>query len=429
MNFKLALATAAVLGLAGTAQAADLAKKAPAAANYVKVCDAYGAGYFYIPGSDTCLKIGGYARFQLDAFDNNRAGNLAVGASSPFGNSRSQNQGRTLARADITLDARTATELGLLRSFVEATFDNFSYGTAWGNGSNAGQAATAAYLNQAFIQFAGLTAGRAESFFDFFTSASPAFTLTSTTGPVADKKVNLLAYTFAFGNGISASLSIEDASTAGNGNVGYSDSRRQGYLTGGFSGFNTYGGVHTPDLVANVNITQAWGAAQIMGVLHDDYDISGAGKVGWAVGAGVTVNLPMLAAGDVFSLQGTYGQGATNYVSNYNGLSDYYYNSATNSIEQTKAWNITAGLHHDWVKTLGSSLVVAYTNVDGFNSTAANVQDRKLTDVRGNLSWKPVTGLAITGEVDYLHTDYATNTATQLDRDGWTGSLRIQRSF
>ncbi|HZP74711.1 MAG TPA: porin, partial [Pseudolabrys sp.] len=29
---------------------------------YVKICSLYGAGFFYIPGSDTCLKIGGYVR-------------------------------------------------------------------------------------------------------------------------------------------------------------------------------------------------------------------------------------------------------------------------------------------------------------------------------------------------------------------------------
>src|SRR5262245_27729123 len=29
---------------------------------YVRVCSLYGAGFFYIPGTDTCLKIGGYLR-------------------------------------------------------------------------------------------------------------------------------------------------------------------------------------------------------------------------------------------------------------------------------------------------------------------------------------------------------------------------------
>ena len=43
------------------AQAADLPIKAKPV-EYVKVCNSYGAGFFYIPGTDTCLKVGGYLR-------------------------------------------------------------------------------------------------------------------------------------------------------------------------------------------------------------------------------------------------------------------------------------------------------------------------------------------------------------------------------
>jgi len=58
----LLLGTAAVFAVAGSARAADLA--VAESVEYVKVCDAYGAGYFYIPGSDTCLKIGGDLQFE-----------------------------------------------------------------------------------------------------------------------------------------------------------------------------------------------------------------------------------------------------------------------------------------------------------------------------------------------------------------------------
>ena len=47
--------------LVASAQAADLPVKA-APVEYVKVCSFYGAGFFYIPGTDTCLKIGSYLR-------------------------------------------------------------------------------------------------------------------------------------------------------------------------------------------------------------------------------------------------------------------------------------------------------------------------------------------------------------------------------
>ncbi|HWL06142.1 MAG TPA: porin, partial [Xanthobacteraceae bacterium] len=43
------------------AQAADLPVKAKPV-SYVKICDLYGAGYFYVPGTETCIKLGGYVR-------------------------------------------------------------------------------------------------------------------------------------------------------------------------------------------------------------------------------------------------------------------------------------------------------------------------------------------------------------------------------
>jgi len=67
----LLLGTAAAFAVAGTAQAADLA--VAESVEYVKVCDAYGAGYFYVPGSDVCLKIGGYVQFRTLFFSDSLA--------------------------------------------------------------------------------------------------------------------------------------------------------------------------------------------------------------------------------------------------------------------------------------------------------------------------------------------------------------------
>ena len=58
---SLILGSAAALVAMGGAQAADLPLKAKAV-EYVKVCSLYGAGFYYIPGTDTCIKLGGYLR-------------------------------------------------------------------------------------------------------------------------------------------------------------------------------------------------------------------------------------------------------------------------------------------------------------------------------------------------------------------------------
>ncbi|RYE59627.1 MAG: porin, partial [Rhizobiaceae bacterium] len=65
MNIKsLLLGSAAALAAVSGAQAADAIVAAePEPMEYVRVCDAFGTGYFYIPGTETCLKVGGRVRF------------------------------------------------------------------------------------------------------------------------------------------------------------------------------------------------------------------------------------------------------------------------------------------------------------------------------------------------------------------------------
>ena len=61
---SLLLGSAAGLAAVAGAQAADLPVKAKPV-EYVKVCSLYGAGYYYMPGTDICIKLGGYVRYQF----------------------------------------------------------------------------------------------------------------------------------------------------------------------------------------------------------------------------------------------------------------------------------------------------------------------------------------------------------------------------
>ena len=92
-------------------------------------------------------------------------------------------------------------------------------------------------------------------------------------------------------------------------------------------GTNGYAGRAWPDFVGNLRIDQAWGSAQVMGAIHDvTANLSNAtagyvpgpnsrvNKTGWAFGAGLMVNLPMLGKGDNIISQVTWSQGATNYL-------------------------------------------------------------------------------------------------------------------
>lgn len=406
MKYVSALAAAAVLMGTGAVSAADLARKAPAAAEYVKVCDAYGAGYFYIPGSETCLRIGGFVRAEFRALTQSRE-NIALPA--VYGWSpRNQRAIATRARVNLTIDARTNTEMGLLRSFVDIWITQ-----------NTAQATTETSLRKAFVQFGGLTAGRAQSFFDFFTAGigvTDSFQLAS----AAFSEVNLIAYTFGFGNGISASLSLEDAGTS---------NEPASSLTAGFRRMNgPYGGVKTPDLVANVAIKQAWGSAQIMGVLHDDNGNAAVNesKLGYAVGGGVKVLVPMLGAGDIVGLQAAWGKGALGYVAAgvwtaNTPFQDFEFTGG--QLLQSTAWSVAGGYNHNWTKTLSSSIGGSYLRYDA--PTGSAFADFDQIDLQGSMRWKPAAGPSFTAALEYRRIDRA----VLPDGDGLVAFFRIQRDF
>jgi opacity protein-like surface antigen len=68
---SLILGSAAALVAVSGARAADaVMAPEPEPVDYVRVCDAYGAGYFYIPGTETCLKFDGYVFYQIGTASN-----------------------------------------------------------------------------------------------------------------------------------------------------------------------------------------------------------------------------------------------------------------------------------------------------------------------------------------------------------------------
>ncbi|MCI9866027.1 porin [Rhizobium skierniewicense] len=150
MNIKsLLIGSAAALAAVSGAQAADAIVAAePEALEYVRVCDAFGTGFFYIPGTETCLKFGGYVRFQTD-----------------FGRDKSgRSDWDSFTRAQFEVDTRTDTELGALRGFIgfRGNADNAS-AAAVANSSNGG---SAVFVDQAFIELGGLKVGKFYSWWD-----------------------------------------------------------------------------------------------------------------------------------------------------------------------------------------------------------------------------------------------------------------------
>jgi hypothetical protein len=149
MNFKsIMLAGAAGLATVSMANAADLPGDVPVAVDYVKVCDTLGAGFFYIPGSDTCLDISGRVRFRVQ-YDNYQAVFDGVNGS------RDVDTLKFRADARVDFDARTSTEYGALRTFIRFGDE---LGESFDDASISGRD-TAVGIKLAFIQLGYFTAG------------------------------------------------------------------------------------------------------------------------------------------------------------------------------------------------------------------------------------------------------------------------------
>ena len=178
---------------------------------YVKICNLYGDGFYYIPGTDTCLKMGGYARFQAEY--NGGSGGVPVGDSAgEAGEGRfnrfDTNDVNYRVRGAISWDIRQQTEYGTLRTYIRFGANNT---TPANNG--AGTTFTP-FWDRAFLQFAGFTVGRSQSFFDLFTyGGGMSYHNVRVSGDTGASGQNLWAYTAQFGNGFTGTLSLEDPAT------------------------------------------------------------------------------------------------------------------------------------------------------------------------------------------------------------------------
>jgi hypothetical protein len=375
---SLVLGSAATIVALSGAQAADLPVKAKAV-EYVRICSLYGAGFYYIPGTDTCIKIGGYLRADVTVHGGN--------SNAPFWNgdgatqTRYLNQYNDYSRFALTVDTRTATEYGVVRTFGQAdfTFSTQGYSGAMSNSSNTtGSVLTGGTVNNyagngglgveyAFIQFAGFTFGKSASAYVTPWQGFPGNNTAYLVGGYDTiTGINNVQYTAQFGNGVSASIGIDDSSASdynrtqivnaavagsanntgtslvpSTANTASCALAMYGAASSNCTALGTaYGGAQLPDLVANVRIDQAWGVFQVSGALHDvdpgywttantltsgnfigGQAQTGAqnlghpdSKVGGAVNVALQIkNLPT-GPGDDFKIEGSWSLGASKYV-------------------------------------------------------------------------------------------------------------------
>jgi hypothetical protein len=194
----------------------------------------------------------------------------------------------------------------------------------------------------------------------------------------------VLGYTAQFGNGFSATIAAEMRRTISSGTLNQ-------------NGLFTLGGFQAPDIVGNLRIDQVWGSAQVMAAAHQVSSlyygsVESTGhpddKWGFAVGAGIKLNAPMIGQGDYFQAQVNYTQGATRYVFQSTQNTWFYskgdrvgvgnlvdgvfggvVGATATDLQLTTAWNVNAAYEHFWNPRWRTSVYGGYAQVN-YNGAA-----------------------------------------------------------
>ena len=466
------LASVATL-IAGGAPAADLPSAKSAPADFVRICDSQGVGFFLIPGTDTCLKAGGLARAEyawvkadniVAAPSYKYAGGAPVAtfANSLFVPAGTLDQTGFHARLRVELDARTLTSFGVARTFISirGAISTGTFGGADNYLTNAftGQTGAAStVVENAIVQFAGFTFGRTLS--ELFTFV-PAIQYNSIATASFPAGVNLLSYTANLGGGLSASIGIEDRggmnfSTTptyipiGPGGSVAPAATFPGATAGAGGGAIANGPYGLPAGAANIRYDASWGSVQAMGSIVQNAALTSLAKplnngvirsTGWALGAGLKLNLPMLAAGDVLYVGAAYANGdidelngnntsghIANMAKEFNGLMRVDRNLYVTPVatmagacalaatvtarcfasEQTTGWSVGGHLTHYWSPNLRSLFIGSYLSLTPGAQTRTTdwthggLSGATVWQIIGQLIWSPTKDLDVGFELTY----------------------------
>jgi len=364
------LGSVAVLFAVSGAHAADAVEVVaePEPMEYVRVCDAAGMGYFYIPGTETCLRIGGYVRYDIGVGDGPYGGHQTIDKTDGSINDTYHKE----ARFALKTWTKTETELGTLSTYTETRF-------RYRDGNHGGGTDIDFYYG--WIQLGGFRVGKDESAFVTF-SGSAGAVIADDIIPFGPDETNLVSYTFDAGNGFSAVASLE---TGEAGSAYEIDS-------------------YMPHVVLAGKYKGDWGGISLSG----GYDS--------VVEEGAIKGRLDVKFNDQFSVFAMAGWGSTN-----DGLGDY------GNFNNYKTW---AGDWAAWVGGTYKFTDKARFNFQASYTDGGDYLDNAQWALVADIDYELVKGLHIIPEVTYSDLDLADGAGhNEPDGDGFGGYLRIERGF
>ncbi|RLP25367.1 porin [Mesorhizobium sp. YM1C-6-2] len=379
MNIKgLLLGSAAALVAVSGARAADAVVIAePEPMEYVRVCDTYGVGFYYIPGTETCLKVSGYMRYDIgigaSGFQDVLDKEDFVDGEASFNDTYYKR-----ARFALRVDSRAETELGTLRTYAQINFqydvetaDIFDDEDVFIGSSTFTQDEVA--IEHAYIELGGFRIGKTDSLFSTFTGYSSGVSNDGLV-PYGPFGTHQIAYTFNGGNGFTAAVALEEG---GDGEGAYD-------LTS--YALDDY----VPHVVGGVGWTGGWGGISVVGGYDSVY---GEGAIKGRVDFNASDALSLFVMGAWASNDDSTLADAQNYYAPWGG-----------------EWAVWVGGAWQFNEKTTLNFEVGYDDLENF-STAVNVD------------YELVNNFHIIPEIVYVD-----NFDTDPD-DNWGGFLRLQANF
>jgi len=382
---------AGVVAVVG-AQAADLPVKAKPV-QYVKICTLYGDGFYYIPGSDTCIRFSGYVR--ADYGYNVTGARTAQYSGAAGAKDRTVNAYSTRHRGSFSTDSRTQTAYGTLRTFTTMHLQNE-------NGTDSTN------ISRAFIQWGGFTFGRTVSFTDhegsLGDSGMRSLHQTQNQSDTGANGTNQIAYTWQLGNGVTLNVGADERRVKS-----IADLSRSGSFQAGTDPTSARAGNNHPNPWVSLRVSQAWGRASVAVIANHNQATYYTGPFaapsgcvggqttttfcghpsdewGFAVLSGAEIKLDMLSPGSRVGFYGNYGVGATAYAGGSNLASPGLYGSGNqiafgvvtdavyvngSGLQQTTAWTVGGGFEYFWTRNFSSTIYGNYTEIN-YNNSVVN---------------------------------------------------------
>lgn len=339
-------------------------------------------GSFKLPGTNTSVKIGGYAK--LDGiYDANQSygAQYANFANIPLDNAAvEQHDGQFNAHARqsrINLETRTPTAMGELKTFFEVDF----FGSARGNANTTN--GEGVQLRHAYGQVGGLLAGQTWSNFMDVDAYPESLDYIGPVGLTFVRQAQA-RYTGTLSDRLSYSVALESPQTD-------------------FSVTSTRVSLSdTPDVTGKLVYKDDFGHLALRGLARKlDAGSTATGvedeAYGWAMGVSGKVKT---FGKDAVMFQGVYGDGVGHYLLEV-ALSGNGNTYVGNSLRPQVAYGGYLGYQHYWTDTLRSNLLVGYTGIDNDVTRTGAAVNKEIMSGHVNLIWNPVPAYRV--GVEYMH--------------------------